>query len=112
MDPQVRGKLSRAKKKIDLCTRTCASRHQKDFEIFCDASRQGLGCILMQDRHVVAYASRKLRPHEENYPTHDLELAVVVHAQTTWRHYLLGNHCQIFSHHQSLRYIFTHLDLN
>src|SRR4051795_10147897 len=63
---------------------------KKNFEIFCDASRQGLGCILMQDRHVVAYASRQLRPHEENYPTHDLELAAVVHALTTWRHYLLG----------------------
>src|SRR4051812_32720743 len=83
-----------------------------DFDIYCDASRQGLGCILMQDRHVVAYASRQLRPHEENYPTHDLELAVVVHALKTWRHYLLGNHYQIYSDHQSLRYIFTQPDLN
>ena len=52
----------------------------KDFVIYCDASRQGLGCVLMQDRHVIAYASRQLRPHEDNYPTHDLELADVVHA--------------------------------
>src|ERR1044071_9515103 len=85
---------------------------KRDFEIFCNASRQGLGCILMQDRHVVAYASRQLRPHEENYPTHDLELTVVVHALTTWRHYLLGNHCEIYSDHQSLKYIFTQPDLN
>ena len=84
----------------------------KNFEIFCDASRQGLGCILMQDRHVVAYASRQLRPHEKNYPTHDLELAAVVHALTTWRHYLLGNRCEIYSDHQSLKYIFTQPDLN
>src|SRR3954464_3608131 len=85
---------------------------KKNFEIFCDASRQGLGCILMQDRHVVAYDSRQLRPHEENYPTHDLELAAVVHALTTWRHYLLGNHCEIYSDHQSLKYIFTQPNLN
>src|SRR3954464_8066258 len=112
MEPKVRGKLSRAKKKIDICTRTCASRHQRDFDIYCDASRQGLGCILMQDRHVVAYASRQLHPHEENYPTHDLELAAVVHALKIWRHYLLGNHCEIYSDHQSLKYIFTQPDLN
>src|SRR5947208_1448925 len=67
---------------------------------------------VMQDRHVVAYASRQLRPHEENYPTHDLELAAVVHALTTWRHYLLGNRCEIYSDHQSLKYIFTQPDLN
>src|ERR1044071_4289387 len=112
MDPQVRGKLSRAKKKIDFCTRACTSRLKRDFEIYCDASRQGLGCILMQDRHVVAYASRQLRPHEDNYPTHDLELAAVVHALKTWRHYLLGNRCEIYTDHQSLKYIFTQPDLN
>ena len=52
----------------------------KDFVVFCDASRQGLGCVLMQDGRVVAYASRQLEVHERNYPTHDLELAAVVHA--------------------------------
>jgi hypothetical protein len=51
-----------------------------DFVVYFDASRQGLGCVLMQGGKVVAYASRQLRKHEENYPTHDLELAVVVHA--------------------------------
>ena len=66
----------------------------------------------MQDRYVVAYASRQLRPHEENYPTHDLELAATVHALKTWRHYLLGNHCEIYSDHQSLKYIFTQPELN
>src|SRR3954462_6579973 len=66
----------------------------------------------MQDRQVGAYGSRQLCPHEENYPTHDLELAAVVHALTTWRHYLLGNHCEIYSDHQSLKYIFTQPDLN
>ena len=66
----------------------------------------------MQDRHVVAYASWQLRPHEENYPTHDLELAAIVHALKTWRHYLLGNHCEIYLDHQSLKYIFTQPELN
>jgi hypothetical protein len=51
-----------------------------DFVVYFDASRQGLRCVLMQGGKVVAYASRQLRKHEENYPTHDLELAVVVHA--------------------------------
>src|SRR4051812_19957145 len=54
----------------------------------------------------------ELRPHEENYPTHDLELAAVVHALKTWRHYLLGNHCEIYSGHQSLKYIFTQPELH
>jgi hypothetical protein len=58
---------------------------EKPFSIFCDASGQGLGCVLMQDAHVVVYASRQLRKHEVNYPTHDLELAAMVHALMTWR---------------------------
>ena len=65
----------------------------------------------MQEGHVVAYASRQLKPHEHNYPTHDLELAVMVHALKQWRLYLLGNHCEIFSDHQSLQYLFTQPDL-
>ena len=52
----------------------------KDFVVYCDASLQGLGCVLMQEGHVVTYASRQLKPHEHNYPTHDLELTAVVHA--------------------------------
>ena len=52
----------------------------RSFDIYCDASRQGLGCVLMQEGKLVAYASRQLRPHELNYPTHDLELAAVIHA--------------------------------
>src|SRR3954462_12735505 len=85
---------------------------QKDFEVYCDASQQGLGCVLMQEVKVIAYSSRQLRPHEVNYPTHDLELAVVVHALKTWRHYLIGNRCEIYTDHKSLKYIFTQPDLN
>jgi hypothetical protein len=84
----------------------------KKFDIYCDASRQGLGCVLMQEGHVVCYASHQLRKHEENYPTHDLELAAVVHALMIWRHYLIGHRCEIYSDHKSLKYIFTQNDLN
>ena len=66
----------------------------------------------MQDGKVVAYASWQLRPHEGNYPTHDLELAAVVHALKLWRHYLIGKRCQIFTDHKSLKYIFTQSYLN
>src|SRR3954468_23341821 len=66
----------------------------------------------MEDRHVVAYASRQLRPNEENNTTHDIELDAIVHALKTWRHYLLGNHCEIYSDNQSLKYIFTQPYLN
>jgi hypothetical protein len=81
--------------------------NSKPFEVFCDASGTGLGCILMQEGRVIAYASRALRPHEINYPTHDLELVVFVHALKIWRHYLMGNHCNIFIDHKSLKCIFT-----
>ena len=66
----------------------------------------------MQDGKVVAYASRQLRPHEQNYPTHNLEFAAVVHALKIWRHYLIGNKCEIYTDHKSLKYIFTQPDLN
>jgi hypothetical protein len=84
----------------------------KKFDIYCDASRQGLGCVPMQDGKVDSYASRQLRKHEENYPTHDLELAAVVHALKIWRHYLIGHRCEIYSDQKSLKYIFTPNDLN
>ena len=84
----------------------------KPFDVYCDASGTGLGCVLMQEGRVIAYASRQLRKHEEHYPTHDLELAAVVLALKTWRHYLLGNLVHIYTDHKSLKYIFTQPDLN
>ncbi|WVZ84571.1 hypothetical protein U9M48_031596, partial [Paspalum notatum var. saurae] len=66
----------------------------------------------MQEGRVVAYASRQLRKYEANYPTHDLELAAVVHALKIWRHYLLGNTCNLYTDHKSLKYIFTQPELN
>jgi hypothetical protein len=80
---------------------------QKGFAIYYDACGQDLGCVLMQEGHVIAYASRQLRKHELNYPTHDLELAAVVHALKIWRHYIMGTKCQVYMDHKSLKYIFT-----
>ena len=84
----------------------------KDFMVFSDASYSGLGCVLMQEGRVIAYASRQLRPHELNYPTHNLELAAVVFALKIWRHYLYGEKCYIYTDHKSLKYLLTQKELN
>jgi hypothetical protein len=68
--------------------------------------------VLVQEGKVVAYSSRQLKVHKKNYPTHDLELAVVIHALKTWRHYLYGKKCDIYTDHKSLKYIFTQSELN
>ncbi|KAH0700890.1 hypothetical protein KY284_015105 [Solanum tuberosum] len=80
--------------------------------VYCDASGVGLGCVLMQHGKVIAYGSRQLWPHEKNYPTHDLELAIVVFSLKIWRHYLYGVHVYIYTYHKSLQYIFKQKDLN
>ncbi|KAJ9556625.1 LOW QUALITY PROTEIN: hypothetical protein OSB04_011239 [Centaurea solstitialis] len=82
------------------------------FQIYSDASKKGLGCVLMQNRRVIAYASRQLKPYEVNYPTHDLELAVVIFALKIWRHYLYRETREVFTGHKSLKYIFTQKELN
>jgi len=82
------------------------------FVIYSDASKEGLGCALMQGGKVIAYESRQLKPHEKNYPTHDLELAAIVFTLKIWRHYLFGESCEIFTDHKSLKYIFTQKELN
>ena len=75
--------------------------------MYYDASRDGLGCVLMKSESVVAYGSRQLMNHEQNYPTHDLELAAIVFALKIWHHYLYGEQFEVFSDHKSLKYIFT-----
>ncbi|KAK4410436.1 Transposon Ty3-I Gag-Pol polyprotein [Sesamum angolense] len=81
------------------------------YVVYTDASRQGLGCVLMQHGKVIAYASRQLRPHEMIYPTHDLELAAIVHALKIWRHYFYGETFQIFTDHKSLKAIDVHFSV-
>ncbi|GJY77910.1 putative reverse transcriptase domain-containing protein [Tanacetum coccineum] len=83
-----------------------------DFVIYCDASLQGLGVVLMQREKVIAYASRQHKPHEENYTTHDLELGAVIFALKIWRHYLYGTKCTMFTDHKSLQHILHQKELN
>nr|GFA53576.1 putative reverse transcriptase domain-containing protein [Tanacetum cinerariifolium] len=82
------------------------------FFVYCDASIQGLGVVLMQREKVIAYASGQLKPHEENYTTHDLELGAVVFAIIIWRHYLYGTKCIAFTNHKSLQHVLNQKELN
>ncbi|XP_075521392.1 uncharacterized protein LOC142554614 [Primulina tabacum] len=84
----------------------------EDFIIYTDASKMGLGALLMQRGKVIAYVSRQLKDYEKNYPTHDLELAAVVFALKIWRHYLYDKKYEVFTDHKSLKYLFSHKELN
>ncbi|GJW76202.1 putative reverse transcriptase domain-containing protein [Tanacetum coccineum] len=84
----------------------------EDFIAYCDASKKGLGAVLMQREKVIAYASRQLKIHEKNYMTHDLELGAVVFALKIWRHYLYGTKCTVFTDHKSLQHILNQKELN
>ncbi|GJT31124.1 retrotransposon protein, putative, ty3-gypsy subclass [Tanacetum coccineum] len=84
----------------------------EDFIVYCDASKKGLGDVLMQREKVIAYASRQLKIHEKNYTTHDLELGAVVFSLKLWRHYLYGTKCTVFTDHKSLQHILNQKELN
>ncbi|GJX38135.1 putative reverse transcriptase domain-containing protein [Tanacetum coccineum] len=84
----------------------------EDFIVYCDASKKGLGAVLMQREKVIAYASRQLKIHEKNYTTHDLELGAVVFSLKLWRHYLYGTKCTVFTDHKSLQHILNQKELN
>ncbi|GJZ77428.1 putative reverse transcriptase domain-containing protein [Tanacetum coccineum] len=84
----------------------------EDFVVYYDVSHKGLGAVLMQGEKVIAYASRQLKVHEKNYTTHDLELGSVVFALKTWRHYLYGTKCTVFTDHKSLQHILDQKELN
>nr|GFB02048.1 retrotransposon protein, putative, Ty3-gypsy subclass [Tanacetum cinerariifolium] len=84
----------------------------EDFIVYCDASNNGLGAVLMQREKVISYASRQLKIHEKNYTTHDLELGAVVFALKIWRHYLYGTKCTVFTDHKSLQHILDQKELN
>jgi hypothetical protein len=92
---ECQARLEELKKRLTSTPVLILSDINKMFDIDCAASQQGQGCVLMQEVKVVSYASRRLRKHEENYPTHDQELAAVVHALKIWRHYLIG-HVSVF----------------
>ena len=84
----------------------------KEYVIFSDAPLNGLGCVLMQEGKVVPYPSRQLKPHEKNYPTHDLELATIVSASKIWRHYLYGEKFFIYTDHKSLKCLPSQREVN
>ena len=83
-----------------------------NFLVLTDASKEGLGGVLMQDGRVISYISRKLRRHEENYATHDLELLAIVYALKVWRHYIVGRKFELKTDHSGLQHIFMQSDLN
>nr|GEV34549.1 putative reverse transcriptase domain-containing protein [Tanacetum cinerariifolium] len=84
----------------------------ENFVVYCDASRKGLGAVLMQRDKVIAYASCQLKIHEKNYTTHDLELGAVVFPLKMWRHYLYGTKCVVFTNRKSLQHILDQKELN
>ncbi|GJX17068.1 putative reverse transcriptase domain-containing protein [Tanacetum coccineum] len=96
--------------KIDL--RSEVKRYSLSFTLLCISQGLGLGAVLMQREKVIAYASRQLKPHEENYTTHDLELGAVIFALKIWRHYLYGTKCTVFTDHKSLQHILRQKELN
>ena len=100
------------KEKLTLAPVLTLPEGPDGYIVCCDASRVGLGCVLMQHGKVIAYASRQLKRHEQNYPTHDLELAAVIHALKIWRHYLYGVHVNVCTDHKSLQYLFKQKELN
>ncbi|GKD89906.1 putative reverse transcriptase domain-containing protein, partial [Tanacetum coccineum] len=84
----------------------------ENFVVYCDASRKGLGTVLMQREKVIAYALCQLKIHEKNYTTHDLELGAIVFTLKMWRHYLYGTKCIVFTDHKSLQHILDQKELN
>ena len=84
----------------------------KDFMVCTDACNDGLCGVLTQDGHVIAYESRKLKIHERNYATYDLELAIVIHALKMWRHHLIGRKFILMTDNKGLKYLLDQPNLN
>jgi hypothetical protein len=110
--PRCEANFQELKKRLTMTPVLTMPDIGKPFSIYCDASGHGLGCVLMQDSHIVVYSSRQLRKHEEKYLAHDLELAAMVRALKIWRHYIIHKRCEVYLDHKSLKYIFTEPDLN
>ena len=90
--------------------------NEKDsLTVYTDASREGfecLLCVLMQNENVIAFISKKLKSHEQKYPTHDLELVAVIFALKKWRHYLYRVTFEIYMDHKNLKYLFFQKEIN
>ena len=104
--------LQELKRRLTSSPNLIVPKRGKMYTMYCDASKNGMGCVLMQFGRVEAYGSRQLKNHEWNYPTHDIELVAIVFSLKIWRHYLYSEQFKIFSDQKSLKYIFTQLDLN
>ncbi|GKD86020.1 putative reverse transcriptase domain-containing protein [Tanacetum coccineum] len=104
--------FSKIAKSLTILTQKSLPDGSEDFVVYCDASRIGLGCVLMQRGKVITYAYRQLKIHEKNYTTYDLELGIVVFALKIWRHYLYGTKSVIYTDHKSLQHIFSQKELN
>ena len=100
------------KKRLMMAPILTISKGEDGFVIYCDASGQGLGAVLMQHGRVIVYASRQLKDYEKKYQIHDLELAAVLFALKILRHYLYDVHCDIYTNHKNLKYIFIQKELN
>ena len=109
---KVEASFQELKKRLTTAPVLALPEGKEGFTVYTDALKEGLGCVLMQNGKVIAYAARKLKPHESNYPTHDLELAGVVFALKKWRHYLYGVTFEVFTDHKSLKYLFSQKELN
>ncbi|GJR71603.1 putative reverse transcriptase domain-containing protein [Tanacetum coccineum] len=105
-------KIAPIKQKLCSAPILALPEGSEDFIAYCDASKKGLGAVLMQREKVISYASRQLKIHEKNYTTHDLELGAVVFALKIWRHYLYGTKCTVFTDHKSLQHILDQKELN
>src|SRR4051812_34785401 len=109
--PACQAAFEKLKRKLTTSPILTLPDESQPFQVFCDASLQGLGGVLMQGKNIVAYTSQQLKTSERNYPTHDLELAAVVHALITWRHLFLGRKVDVFTDHKSMKYLFTQPNL-
>jgi hypothetical protein len=110
--PECEKSFQELKKRLTIAPVLALPSGTKGFVVYSNASKKGLGCILMQHERVIAYASRQLKPQAVNYPVHDLELVAVICALRVWRHYLYGSWVQIFTDHKSLKYLVTQKELN
>lgn len=104
--------MQELKKRLTIVRVLTSPNNTQGFLMYSDASRVGLGCVLMENRKVIAYASGQLKVYEKIYPTHYIEFAFVVFALNIWHHYLYGVHVDLFIYYKSLQYMFTQRELN